>query len=119
MSLYNMVLADDKVKTEELVQLYQIGARHGVSEEEFNRLILSPVEFTKPDTLETKIAYLCDLVEIILADGDIDDNEKGTLKHYCLRFGFESNNVDEIVAFLIEKKKNREKTTDIIKEITE
>ena len=119
MNLYNMVLADDTVKPEELVQVYLIGKRHGVSEDEFNRMLLSPVEFTTPDTLEKKIAHLCDLVEIILADGNIDDNEMSTLKRYCVRFGFEPENVDEIASFLIEKKKSNVPTEKIIKEITE
>ena len=33
LNLYNMVLADGTVKPEELMQIYQIGKRHGVSED--------------------------------------------------------------------------------------
>ena len=49
----------------------------------------------------------------------IDDTEVATLKRYCVRFGFVPENVDQIVSFLIEKKKARVSTEDIIKEITE
>ena len=119
MNLYNMVLADDTVKPEELLQVYLIGKKHGVSEDEFNKMLLSPVEFAMPDTLEKKIAHLCDLVDIILADGKIDDNEVSTLKRYCVRFGFEPENVDQISSFLIEKKEAQVPTEEIIKEITE
>ena len=119
MSLYKMILADDLVKPEELLQLYLIGKRHGISENEFNEMLISPIEFAMPDTLENKIAHLCDLVDIILADGIIDDTEVATLKRYCVRLGFVPENVDQIVSFLIEKKKARVSTEDIIKEITE
>lgn len=119
MSLYKMILADDLVKPEELLQLYLIGKRHGISENEFNEMLISPVDFAMPDTLENKIVHLCDLVDIILADGKIDDTEVTTLKQYCVRFGFVSENVDQIVSFLIEQKKARVSTEDIIKEITE
>lgn len=119
MNLYNMVLADGTVKPEELLQVYRIGQRHGISEEEFNRLLISPASFIAPETLEQKVTFLYDMVEIILADQDIDHDEVATLKRYCIRFGFEPENVDAISSFLIESVKSGKPLDSVIQEITE
>lgn len=119
MNLYNMVLADGTVKPEELLQIYKIGQRHGVTEEEFNRLLISPASFAAPETLEQKVASLYDLVEIILADKEVDSDEVATLKRYCIRFGFEPENVDAIASFLIESVKAGKSIDCVIQEITE
>lgn len=119
MNLYNMVLADDSVKPEELVQVYEIGKRHGLSEEEFNGLLQNPIDFKAPDTIEKKIEYLCDLVIVIRADGVIDENEIATLKRYCKKFGFDEGNIDGIVDFLMDRIATGVPISEIIKEITE
>ena len=119
LNLYNMVLADGTVKPEELMQIYQIGKRHGVSEEEFNQILLSPATFVLPETLELKVRYLYDLVEIILADQEVDADEIATLKHYIVRFGFERENVDEIATFLIDSVQAGKTIDKILLEINE
>ncbi len=119
MNLYNMVLADGNVKPEELVQVYKIGLRHGVSPAEFNQLLLSPVAATLPDTLEKKVSNLYDLTEIILVDGTVDENEIDALRRYCLLFGFEEENASAIADFMIEKVKNGYSLNDILKEVQE
>lgn len=119
MNLYNMVLADGNVKPEELVKVYTIGLKHGVSPAEFNQLLLSPVNSTLPDTLEKKISHLFDLCEIILADGDIDDTELSTLKRYCTLFGFEEENATAIADFMIKNVKQGHTLESIIKEVQE
>lgn len=119
MNLYNMVLADGNVKPEELVKVYTIGLKHGVSPAEFNQLLLSPVNSTQPDTLEKKISHLFDLCEIILADGDIDDTELSTLKRYCTLFGFEEENATAIADFMIKNVKQGHTLESIIKEVQE
>ena len=119
MNMYHMVLADDTVKPEELVRLYEIGKRHGVSEEDFNNLLGKPVDFVVPDGLNKKITCLYELVEIILADGEIDDNEVVTLKRYCVRFGFDPNNANDIANYLINSVKEGKTIENIINEIKE
>ena len=114
-----MVLADGNVKPEELVQVYSIGLRHGVSPAEFNQLLLSPVKSALPDTLEKKIGFLYDLTEIILADGDVDASEVEALKRYCILFEFEDSNVDAIADFMIDKVKQGYSLDEIIKTIKE
>ncbi len=119
MNLYSMVLADGNVKPEELVQIYKIGLRHGVSPAEFNQLLLSPVSFTLPDTLEKKVNYLYDLTEIILADGKVDEQEVSSLKRFCSLFGFEEENAAAIADFMIDKLKQGLSFEAILNEIKE
>lgn len=119
MNLYNIVLADGNVKPEELVKVYTIGLKHGVSPAEFNQLLLSPVTSALPDTLEKKVAYLFDFCEIILADGDVDPNEISALKRYCTLFGFEEENADAIADFMIKNVRQGRALESIISEIKE
>lgn len=119
MNLYSMVLADGNVKPEELVKVYTIGLKHGVSPAEFNQLLLSPVESTLPDSLERKVECLYDLCEIILADGEVDANEISALKRYCSLFGFEEENVDAIAEFMINNVKDGHSLDSILNEIKE
>lgn len=66
MNLYHMVLADAMVKPQELLKIYEIGLRHGVTEEEFNQLVLShSIDFTAPETLEQKVAIFADNIPAI------------------------------------------------------
>lgn len=116
-NLYNMVMADDTVKPEELAQLYAIGKRHGVSEDEFNKILLSPIDFVKPNTLDKKVEYLYNLAEIIYADHDVDENEVATLEHYCLRFGFKPENCDKIALFLIDSVKSGKTIEEVFNQI--
>ncbi|MBQ9471110.1 MAG: hypothetical protein IJU72_09200 [Bacteroidales bacterium] len=108
------------VKPQELLKIYEIGLRHGVTEEEFNQLVLShSIDFTAPETLEQKVRFLWDLVEVILADQDVNEDEIATLKRYCIRFGFEPNNVDTIASFLIESAQAGKTIDNVLTEITE
>lgn len=117
LNLYNMVLADDTVKPEELVKLYQIAKRHGIGEDEFNTILMSPSQFVMPDDLEGKIRCLYELVEIILADGEVANNEMIVLKRFCTRFGFNESNVDAIADYLIESVRQEKSIPQILNEI--
>ena len=117
LNLYNMVLADDTVKPEELVKLYQIAKRHGINENEFNNILMSPSRFVMPDNLESKIRCLYELTEIILADGEVAYNETTVLKRFCTRFGFDESNIDAITDFLIESVRQGKTIPQIMNEI--
>ena len=119
MNLYSMVLADGNVRPEEIVQVYKIGLRHGVSPAEFNQLLLSPVSVTLPGTLERKVSFLFDLTEIILADGQVDQSEVNALKHYCSLFGFDEANLDAIAGYMIDNVRQGKTLDEIMKNIEE
>jgi hypothetical protein len=121
LNLYSMALSDLQIDTAELEIIYNIGQKKGVEKNAIDEVILNPdkVIFTPPNSLEEKILYLYDFAKIIISDGIINENEKNTLKIFCLKFEFEDENVATIVEFLIESAKNYTQNEEIIKMIKE
>ena len=121
LNLYSMALSDLQIDTAELEIIYNIGQKKGVEKNAIDEIILNPdkVIFTPPNSLEEKIIYLYDFAKIIISDGIINENEKNTLKIFCLKFEFEDKNVATIVEFLIESAKNDTQNEEIIKMIKE
>lgn len=119
LNLYSLALADNEVDTSELEVLFQIGNEHGVSKEEIEKLLLNPELVTTSipaDTL-TKVQHLYDFVQIILADGVVDDREKAALKKFCENFGFEEQHIPKIMEFLIEEGIKGTKKEEIIQQV--
>lgn len=118
-ALYCMVLADGIVDAKELTTLYRIGKEnYGLSAEEINNAVVGAgTSFYLPATLEGRIEILYHLCEIAWADGTIDDTERGLLKKYARYMGFQDENLDGIVEYLLEKVKNGTSLEEIKKEI--
>ena len=118
-NLYFLALADNEVDTSELEVLFQIGKLHGVSKEEIEKLLLHPdlIEFTIPDDTLTKVQHLYDFVQIILADGVVDDREKVTLRNFCQNFGFEEQHIPKIMEYLIEEGRKGTEKEVIIEQV--
>lgn len=108
LNMYAMALTDMQIATVELEMLYKIGWEKGIEKVEIDQLILNPdkVKLLMPQTLTDKVGYLYDLAKIIIADGNVDDNEKRTLEIFCNKFGFEEANIPTIVEFLITSAKD-------------
>lgn len=119
LNLYSLALADNEVDTSELEVLFQIGNEHGVSKEEIEKLLLNPdlVETSIPNDTLTKVQHLYDFVQIILADGVVDDREKAALKRFCQNFGFEEQHIPNIMEFLIEEGKKGTEKEAIIEQV--
>lgn len=119
LNLYSLALADNEVDTSELEVLFQIGNEHGVSKEEIEKLLLNPdlVETSIPNDTLTKVQHLYDFVQIILADGVVDDREKAALKKFCQNFGFEEQHIPKIMEFLIEEGKKGTEKEVIIEQV--
>lgn len=102
--LYQMAFADDNFDILELQMLYQFADDRGIPAKELDKLLLNPVNehASIPEDLDTKIEYLFDLAQMILADGVITDDEKNTLKKYCKKFGFLEENINELTEFLLD-----------------
>ena len=119
LNLYKFALADDEIDTSELEVLYSIGNQHGVSKEEIIEFLKDPdlVEPSIPNDTLTKVQYLYDFVQIILADGKVNENEKATLKMFCQNFGFDEKNIPKIMEFLIEEGKKGTEKEIIIEQV--
>lgn len=121
LNLYHMAIADLEVDPRELELLYIIGEEKGITKDQIDDVILRPdkIKFNSPSTLIDKIECLYDFARIAWADGRIDDNEKRVMNVFCEKFGFEADNIPEIIDFLIseaQKKTSKEQLFEIIKD---
>jgi len=119
LNLYSLALADTQVDTTELEMLFKLGQERGVLKEEIEELILKPgkVKFFIPQDTLTKVEYLYDFTQIILADGIVDEREEATLKKFCIQFGFEEQNIPTIMQFLIDEAKKGTDKKSIIEQV--
>ncbi|HFK5555036.1 TPA: hypothetical protein ACGZ9Q_003110 [Elizabethkingia anophelis] len=117
--LYQMALSDDDFSLAELKMLYKIAEERGVPAESLDEILLNPVNTRNilPQTIEEKIAYLYDLVLMILSDGRIDINERIALEKYIRLFGFTEENISAIAEYLLEAVRNGKTKNDILHEI--
>lgn len=118
-NLYCMALSDTDFDPREAELLYKIGLEHGLNKSVIDEIVVtSGLRPVIPQTLEEKVSYLYDLARMAWADGVIEDEERIVLKKYVLRFGFEVNNADGIVDYLldsVEKGKTLEQLYNEIK----
>ncbi len=118
--LYQIAFSDDNFDVLEIQMLYKFAEERGITKEQLNSLLLQPSHETKiPETLEEKIEYLYDLATMIWADNIVTEDEKNTLRKYCLKFGFYEENIEELTEFLLEHSKNKLPKEQLFKLINE
>jgi uncharacterized tellurite resistance protein B-like protein len=104
--LYQMAFSDDNFDVLEMQMLYKFAEERGITKEELNNILLHPSHETAiAESFEKRIEYLYDLSVMIWADNVVTEDEKNTLKKYCLKFGFLEENIDELCSFLLESAK--------------
>ena len=83
--------------------------------EKIEDLILHPdkIKFHIPSDTLKKIEYLYDFAKMIWANGKVDEYEEIALKKFCLKFGFEKENITALAKFLIEEAEKGTAKTDI------
>ncbi|WP_299117104.1 hypothetical protein [uncultured Winogradskyella sp.] len=118
--LYLIAFSDDNFDVLEMQMLYRFAQERGVTKEQLDNILLNPSHKPSiPETLEEKIEYLYDLALMIWADSVVTDDERVTLKKYCLKFGFIEENIEELCQFLLdnaEEKLPKEKLIELLKE---
>ena len=111
-----MIVADGDVAVSELDEMYRIAREnYGLTQEEINKAVLSGGSaFYIPEMKEDKIKYLYDLALIAAADGVIEESEVFLLKNYALKFGFLQENVDDLVALLLDSAQRKLPVQEIL-----
>lgn len=117
--LYQMAFSDDNFDVLELQMLYTFAEERGISKEQLNQILLTPInDISIPESLEKRVEYLYDLSLMIWADGVVTEDERNTLKKYCKRFEFLDENIEDLVGYLLKCAKEGVKKETIINEVT-
>lgn len=115
-----MAFSDDSFDVLEMQMLYRFAKDRGITKEQLDNILLNPSHVSiVPESLEEKIGYLYDLALMIWADDMVNDDERITLKKYCLKFGFMEENIEELSQFLLKYAKDnlpKEQLMDLLTE---
>ena len=106
--LKNLVMlasADEKITDSEMAVLVAVASRENLTPEEFNKVIDDPdsVNITLPEDEETKLAYLRDMVAMMMIDGELDEHELAICKLYAMALGYRGSIVDGMIAGVIDQ----------------
>ena len=103
-NLVMLAAADGKVTDSELAVLLAVASRENISPDDFNRVIEDPdsVTIDLPDDEDTKLAYLRDMVALMMVDGELEEQEIAICKIYAMALGYRSSIVDGMIAGVID-----------------
>ena len=98
-SLWEIILADEKIHEDEMNLLYEIAEGLNVGKKEVDRIRedMDNIAFILPDTPEHQFEFIYNFTRMMMADDDIDYREMQICKSYAEKLGFKKNIVDELV----------------------
>ena len=103
-NLVMLAAADGRVTDSELAVLLAVASRENISPDEFNRVMEDPdsVTINLPEDEDTKLAYLRDMVALMMIDGELEEQELAICKIYAMALGYRSSIVDGMIDGIIE-----------------
>lgn len=103
-NLVMLATADERFTDSEIAVLLAVASRENITPEEFNNVIENPesVSITLPEDEETKLAYLRDMVAMMMVDGELDEHELSICKLYAMALGYRGSIVDGMIAGVID-----------------
>ena len=103
-NLVMLAAADGQVTDSELAVLVAVASRENITPDEFNRVIEDPdsVDIQLPEDEDTKLAYLRDMVALMMIDGELDEQEMAICKSYAMALGYRSSIVDGMIAGIVD-----------------
>ena len=98
-NLWEVAMSDGHIDDREVKLLYQIADRHGVGRGRVNKIKknMNEIDFFKPDNDQERFDQIYDLVMMMMADSEIDENEMRVCNKYAEKLGFDKRIVDELV----------------------
>ncbi len=103
-NLVMLAAADGHLTDSEMAVLLAVASRENITPEEFNHVIDDPdsVSIILPEDEDTKLAYLRDMVAMMMIDGELDEQEMAICKIYALALGYRSSIVDGMIAGVVD-----------------
>jgi len=113
--LIQMALADGKIEDAELKMLHRIGSKMGLTTPEIDNLLEASKNsaYIPPYELSKRFAQLYDIIKMVYADGQIDNNEMRLATGLALKSGFTEQELPILLALLINGIKNNEDEDDL------
>jgi len=98
-NLIALAKADGELHKDEIKLIYKMGHKYGLKDRQIERLIKSEkeVELAIPETYDEKMDQLYDLMQMVFADGIVDENEITFCNEMVANFGYPEALVDWIL----------------------
>ena len=118
-NLVMLAHADGEVSSEENVLLQKIARGLDLTSEQVKDICENPKNYAinPPVSKEDRCERLVYLVEMMAADGVIDDNEVKLLHKYGIGLGFDDNQIIEVVGVTLTGLKNGKSESEIVEEL--
>lgn len=115
--LKNLVMlasADGRFTDSEMAVLLAVASREQISPEDFDRLMEDPdsVNIVLPEDEDSKLAYLRDMVAMMMIDGELDEQELAICKLYAIALGYRGSIVDGMIAGVIDSLDAADETSE-------
>ena len=104
-NLVMLAAADGNLTDSEMAVLLAVASRENITPDEFNKVIDDPdsVNITLPQDEDTKLAYLRDMVAMMMIDGELDEQEMAICKLYAMALGYRGSIVDGMIAGVVDQ----------------
>ena len=111
-NLVMLAAADGHLTDSELAVVLAVASRENITPEEFDQVLDNPdsVTITLPEDEDTKLAYLRDMVALMMIDGELDEQEMAICKIYAMALGYRGSIVDGMIAGIVESLDAEEQT---------
>ena len=104
-NLVMLAAADGHLTDSEMAVLLAVASRENITPDEFNKVVDDPdsVHIVLPQDEDTKLAYLKDMVAMMMIDGELDEQELAICKLYAMTLGYRSSIIDGMIAGVIDQ----------------
>jgi len=113
--LIQVAMADGKIETSELEMLHRFGSKLGLTAPEVDDLLETSKKsaYIPPYELSKRFGQLHDVIKMVYADGQINNNEMRLATGLALKSGFTEEEIPILLALLISGIKNGEDEDDL------
>ena len=104
-NLVMLAAADGHLTDSEMAVLLAVASREKLTPDEFNKVIddSDTVTIDLPEDEDTKLAYLRDMVAMMMIDGELNEQEMAICKLYAMALGYRGSIVDGMIAGVIDQ----------------
>ena len=113
--LIQIAMADGKIETSELEMLHRFGSKLGLTAPEVDDLLETSKKsaYIPPYELSKRFGQLYDVIKMVYADGQINNNEMRLATGLALKSGFAEEEIPVLLALLISGIKNGDDEDDL------